>query len=718
MTLIYKLLWFLIVVAFLPASVGASEDNLIADFETDSYGDWQVTGTAFGDGPVQGTLAGQMDVSGYEGQRLVNSFHGGDASTGELTSPVFTINRPFINLLVGGGGYPGETEVQLLVDGKVVRTANGPNLQSGGSEALVERSWGVESILGEQAQIKIVDSRTGGWGHINVDQIRQADERSAATFIQLEKELLVDDGYLLVPIANYSQNQNAMRLNLYDGDTLIQNLDVSMPVSDDPYWTAAYPLEHFGVAGKRVTIRSAHAAMSTTAVQPAFDKIRIGSQDAAWSTDDYDQPYRNQFHISTRRGWNNDPNGMVYHNGKYHLYYQYNPFGIFWGNMHWGHFVSEDLVHWSEEPIALYQKTVGDMMFSGGGFVDHNNTAGYGDNVLFVAFTSTGRGECLAYSQDDGQTFTEIPENPVVKHSGRDPKIIWYEPQQKWVMVVYNDDENELTRSTPFLNNSSQRKNANLAFYESKDLHHWIKTGVFTDPDRNAVYECPEFFELPVEGQSDGSRWCLMGASNRYFIGTFDGHVFHKESGPHGDDRGAFYAPQTFSDTPHGRRIQIGWVRTSSFEKAIPDQMVNQCFTLPHEMKLHQTAEGLRIFCTPVEELKTLRVETLAHATDIDSLTTERILNECKNALTEVQIELDAPAKVHLRINGIPADFDGKTASIFNDRVTNEVYVDHGRIYEVNARGADSLADTSTTLRIDGQAKIKSITVYRLQSIF
>lgn len=530
-------------VAFLlSVSTTAASEVLIADFESETYGEWQTTGTAFGDGPARGSLPGQMSVTGYQGDRLVNSFVGGDGATGTLTSPEFVITQPWINLRVGGGGYAGETEVQLLIDGEIVCTATGTNVRPGGTEWLEEASWDVASLVGKSARIKIVDQRTGSWGHINVDDLRQSDSASTAPRIDLQKELLVDDEYLIVPVSNKDFNHEAVLLQLSVGDDVFQTFNVTLPGKDEPHWLAAYPLAPFGVTGKSITIAPADPEASTTAIASAFNSIRIGKQSEATSADDFDQPYRNQFHIATRRGWNNDPNGMVYHDGVYHLYYQLNPFGIFWGNMHWGHFTSTDLVNWTERPIVMFQNTVRDMMFSGGGFVDHNNTAGYGEGTLFIAFTSTGRGECLAYSTDGGNSFTELPENPVIKHNGRDPKITWYAPEKKWVMVVYNEDETELTKSTPIWEEMENRAHAKIDFYESTNLHHWAKTGSFTDPDRVAVYECPEFFYLPLEGKfgeqnSSEGRWVLTGAPNRYFLGTFDGKVFTKQSGPHGDPR-------------------------------------------------------------------------------------------------------------------------------------------------------------------------------------
>src|SRR5205823_218835 len=156
----------------------------------------------------------------------------------------------------------------------------------------------------------------------------------------------------------------------------------------------------------------------------------------------YKESRRPQVHFSSRRGWINDPNGLLYANGEYHLYYQHNPYGWAWGNMHWGHAVSKDLVHWKEGPIALYPPRHGDWCFSGSAVVDKANTAGWKKgvaDVLVAAFTSTGRGECVVYSTDRGRSWTEFAGNPVVKHAGRDPKLIWHEPTKKWVMAVYDE---------------------------------------------------------------------------------------------------------------------------------------------------------------------------------------------------------------------------------------------------------------------------------------
>jgi fructan beta-fructosidase len=693
---------------------------VIADFEGSDYGAWKTSGDAFGKGPAQGTLPGQMNVEGFIGKGLVNSFLGGDGAIGKLTSPRFKIERKSIHFLIGGGGWENKTCINLVIDGKVVLTANGPNTESGGSELLQTAGWDVSEFMGRDATLVIVDEQKGGWGHINVDHIVQTDAKvpleSAMTV--LEKTLTVNGSHLIVPVANNtSMPNNEMLLGIFDGESLVQSFNVRLPQGDEVSWLAAYPLNSFAFNGKQIKIASADHKRLPEACRAAFDRIQIGKEADARSDTDYAKPYRNQFHPSTRRGWNNDPNGMVFHNGKYHLYYQHNPFGIGWGNMHWGHFESKDMIHWMERPIAFNQKTVSDMAFSGGGFVDVNNTSGLGKNTLFVAFTSTGRGECLAYSQDDGMNFKELEENPVVKHVGRDPKVIWYAPEQKWVMVLYDETSCPETEAVPPTQDKGL-SGRNMAFYESKNLRQWTRTGAFTDPDREAVFECPEMFELPVVGKAGESRWILLGAQNRYFVGTFDGKTFHKESGPHGTTHGALYAAQTFSDVPDGRRIQIGWVRTAPYLQQFPDQMVDQSFSLPHTMTLRPTRDGLRVFFAPVIETEQLRGELLIEGKELKMEQANAMLQKCKNELTEVAIEFSQSGPKQLLINGIDASFDGSTARIFTDRTFNEVYADDGISYELRTRDAKSFSSTETQLTIPETCVVRSLRMYRLKSIW
>jgi fructan beta-fructosidase len=712
---------FLSLASGLPAQAPKRPDTLIADFESETYGDWKVEGDAFGKGPARGKIGAQMNVEGFLGKGLVNSFNGGDGATGKLTSPAFKIERTFISFLIGGGGWENETCMNLLVDGKVVRTATGTNTRPGGSEMLEPAGWEVTEFAGKEAVIQIVDQRKGAWGHINVDHIVQTDTNVALVQerVALEKTLTVNGSHLIVPVSNNAKGPtDVILLGIYEGDALVQTFTVGLPQGNDASWLAAYPLEHFGLKGKQIKIATVDGKKVPESCRAAFDHIKIGSEAEALSPSDYAKPYRNQFHASTRRGWNNDPNGMVFHDGKFHLYYQYNPFGISWGNMHWGHLVSADLTHWEEKPIALYQHTTKDAAFSGGGFVDHNNSAGLGKDTLFVAFTSTGRGECLAYSKDGGLTFTELPENPVVKNKGRDPKVIWYPPEQKWVMAVFDGEACAQTEATPAKSAPEGRNNNNIAFWESKNLRQWSRTGAFTDPDRMAVFECPEMFELPVAGKRGESRWILLAAQNRYFIGQFDGKTFHKESGPHGTTHGAFYAAQTFSDMPDGRRIQIGWVQTDSYQQQFPDQIVNQAFTLPHELTLRETGDGLRVYFSPVKDLEKLRGEVLAEGKDLTLAEANELIQKCQGELSEVMIEFADTGRQQLLINGMDASFDGRSARIFTDRTFNEIYADDGISYEVRKLPPKGLASPETRLAAAKGAGIRSLKIFRLKSIW
>ena len=409
----------LLLAAVVPAAAGADgrPDVVVADFEGDAFGEWTTAGAAFGGGPAAGTLPHQMPVSGFVGERLASSYHGGDAATGTLTSPPFEVARDRLNLLVGGGAFAGETCVNLRVGGAVVRTAVGPNAEPGGSERLRPRSWDVREFAGRAAVLEVVDARGGGWGHVTVDHVVLSDAPAGdpAPPVAASRELTADGSHLLVPVANRPpwEGRSETRLELRSGDRLVQAFDVTLPAGGDPDWTAAYPLEPFEVGGETLTLAPRGGSLPA-GLRPGFDRVRVGSAGEVLSPGDWTRPYRNRFHLAARRGWNNDPNGLVFHDGTWHVFYQLNPFGVFWGNMHWGHYASPDLVNWTARPIALFQNTPDDAMFSGGGFVDRDDTAGLGAGTLFVAFTSTGRGECLAYSRDGGVTFAELPENPVV----------------------------------------------------------------------------------------------------------------------------------------------------------------------------------------------------------------------------------------------------------------------------------------------------------------
>ncbi len=383
-------------------------DILVADFEDDTYPEgWKTTGTAFGKGPAKGTLPGQMAVTGFLGKGVVNSFNGGDGSTGTLTSPAFKIERKYLNFLVGGGKHPGKTCVNLLVGGKGVRTATGPNDKPGGSEQLDWHSWAVDEFEGKEVVIEIVDDEKGGWGHISADHFVQSDKKK-----QLEpaaRAFEINARYLHLPMKTGAPMK---RMRFVVAGEYVRKFDIEFADGVEPDFWAFADVSAF--KGKRLKVETTLSSGSK-----ALDTLKL-ADDLPAAEKLYREKHRPLFHFTSRFGWLNDPNGLVYHDKEWHLFYQHNPFGVNWGNMHWGHAVSHDLVRWKEEGIALYPRQYGDWAFSGSAVVDNGNTSGWGTKEkppLVLAYTSTGRGECIAFSKDNGRSWTEYDENPVVKHS-------------------------------------------------------------------------------------------------------------------------------------------------------------------------------------------------------------------------------------------------------------------------------------------------------------
>lgn len=637
---------------FSSALYAEDADLLIADFEGETYGEWKVTGEAFGPGPARGTLPNQMHVDGFEGKGLVNSFFKGDASTGTLTSPEFTIERKFINFLIGGGKHENETCINLLIDGVVVRTSTGPNDKDGGSERLDWQSWDVADLKGKRASIMIVDAAKGGWGHINVDQILQSDKRRGTEIAR--REFVVDQGYLLLPVKNGAP---VRRMKFLVDNETVREFEIELADQKSDFWVSA-DVQAF--RGKTLIVE-----VPLPVDSKALQAISLSNAPPAATEGEQRRP---QFHFTSRRGWLNDPNGLVYLDGEWHLFYQHNPYGWNWGNMHWGHAVSRDLLHWQELPTAIYPRQWGDWAFSGSAVVDERNTSGFKtgkEPLLVAAYTSTGRGECIAISNDRGRTWKDIPTNPVVKHSGRDPKIIWHEPTKKWVMAVYDEQPNV---------------EQGISFYSSPDLKQWTFTSRIP-----GFFECPDLFALPVDGKVEQQKWVLYGADGKYLIGDFDGKEFHPNGPKQQVWHGNFYAAQTFSDAPDGRRVQIGWANGVTF----PGQPFNQQMTIPVELSLHTTADGIRMRAWPVKEVAAAsQKKSLATSLTIDRLKlipgqANQVLNSGSSLeLFDMtcELELKQADKLTLTFRGTPVVYDVKGQKLICKNVVANVAPVDGRL--------------------------------------
>lgn len=337
--------------------------------------------------------------------------------------------------------------------------------------------------------------------------------------------------------------------------------------------------------------------------------IAVRAQEAAT----YTERYRPQYHFTPATNWMNDPNGLVFYDGVYHLFYQYNPFGITWGHMSWGHATSTDLVHWQHLPVAI-PEAKGEMAFSGSAVVDWKNSSGFGSGgepplvAIYTGFRGKNQSQYLASSTDSGRTWSRYAGNPVLDIGSadfRDPKVFWYEPDKKWVMVVALSPEHK------------------VRLYGSADLKQWTPLSEFGPAGATGgVWECPDLFELPVDGVASNSRWVLIvnlnpgavagGSGAQYFVGRFDGTRFTAdESGParwadYGKD---FYAAVSWSDVPRsdGRRIWLGWMNNWQYADKIPTAPWRSAQSLPRTVALKTTGEGIRLVQQPVRELRQLR---------------------------------------------------------------------------------------------------------------
>ena len=403
--------------------------------------------------------------------------------------------------------------------------------------------------------------------------------------------------YLLLPI---QESSNEGKVKLETGSPADMAMDVRLAVDSIEYYV---PFEIPQGGDATVSIRK----VAADAV--CWEHIQL-TDTFDTSNTDY---YRPVYHHTPLYGWMNDPNGMVYKDGEYHLYFQYNPYGSKWGNMHWGHSVSTDLIHWNHLKPAIARDTLGHI-FSGSTVVDKNNTAGYGDNALIALYTSAsdehGQIQCMAYSTDDGRTYTKYEKNPVLLpfdglKDFRDPKVFWYEPDKKWVMIVSADKE--------------------MRFYASQNLKDWEYMSAFgkgygAQPNQ---FECPDFIQLPVDGDKNKMKWVMLvninpgcmfgGSATEYFVGDFDGKEFTCDTKPetvkwldYGKDH---YAAVCISNTGE-RIISIPWMSNWQYANVTPIRQYRGANGLPRELSLYTKDGQIYVAADVVKEVEALRKDT------------------------------------------------------------------------------------------------------------
>lgn len=500
-----------------------------------------------------------------------------------------------------------------------------------------------------------------------------------------ERVIKVQKDYLRMPV---SQKENRGRMTISAPKVPSRSFDIRL--SENPeYWVWA---DVRSFRGKKVTLSFARSEAALALITQC---------DSVGDDNLYKEKNRPLLHFTPRCGWMNDPNGLVYYDGEYHLFFQHNPYEREWGNMHWGHAVSTDLIHWSEVGEALFPDELG-TMYSGSAVVDEDNTSGYGKPghpALVAFYTADGpekEVQCMAWSLDKGRSWTKYDGNPVVDskekwgtRDTRDPKVFWYAPSHHWVMVVCEKDGNSI--------------------YTSPNLREWEYQSHVP-----GFWECPELFELSVENQPAEKLWVMMGASGNYMLGHFDGYTFVPVSEKQSFCFGAIYASQTYNGIPaaDGRRILIGWDRVEQPEMPFKGQM-----SIPMELSLRRVRNSVRLFARPVKELSSLETAKVIDVSDISLEEASRLLDaysrsdalrvsitfqysQCTSFGMDLcgQYLLDCDLNSNI-VNGhfySLCDYSSRKVSVemYLDKTTVEVFIDDGGLsYCIERRPRESSSE-------------------------
>jgi fructan beta-fructosidase len=396
----------------------------------------------------------------------------------------------------------------------------------------------------------------------------------------------------------------------------------------------------------------------------------------------YNETHRPQIHFSPKANWMNDPNGLVYFNGTYHLFFQYYPDSTVWGPMHWGHATSKDLVYWTEQPIALYPDSLG-YIFSGSAVVDSANSSGFGKDgkiPLVAIFTyhdaegeKSGRNDYqtqgLAYSLDEGKSWTKYENNPVLPNPGikdfRDPKVMWYAPGKKWIMTLATLDR--------------------ISFYSSPDLKNWVKESEFGESygAHGGVWECPDL--IPFQENGD-STWVLFvsinpggpngGSATQYFAGSFDGKIFKPDLNEtrwldHGPDN---YAGVTWSNVG-GRKLFLGWMSNWLYGQQVPTFPWRSAMTIPRDLYIQRIGDKVLVGSKPSPELDSLNEKEIVW-TNVDASAFELAAEDSK---------LQGPARVRLKtlkresFEVTLSNASGEALVVGYDKAANQYFIDRGR---------------------------------------
>ncbi|MEL7585215.1 MAG: glycoside hydrolase family 32 protein [Prolixibacteraceae bacterium] len=454
----------------------------------------------------------------------------------------------------------------------------------------------------------------------------------------------------------------------------------------------------------------------------------------------FNEFFRPQFHFTPEKNWQNDPNGLIWFEGEYHLFYQHNPNGTEWGFMNWGHAVSKDLVRWEHLPIAITPDNDSkDKEFctawSGCAIVDDKNLTGLqkGDQkTLLIFYTSRQCGQRMAYSNDKGRTWIKYEKNPLIpyneKDDARDPKVFWYEPDQKYVMVLWRKPDGD---------GDAQ----GISFYTSSDLTDWTY-----ESHLPGFYECPDLVELPVDSLQGETRWVIFDGDGSYATGEFDGKKFIPAGSKRKSDFGAnYYATQTWSNIPDddGRTIQIAWMRGGNY----PGMPFNGQMTFPSELSLKKYPEGVRLVRRPVREIKKLHEKAfelenkvvipglnknplkgikgdcfhIVGTFDLKSVNSFGFLIRHSKEKTGTEIRFDATKNTLSCLGqtmGLEPEHGKISLEILIDRTSVEIFGNGGKLVMTSCFNPEPDANELVLYNTGGELGIESLQVYPLKSMY
>jgi len=561
----------------------------------------------------------------------------------------------------------------------------------------------------------------------------------------LERGTVLQHRYLNIPVRTDAPRRTISLL--VDGE-IVRAFEVELADGPPDFWAFLEIGEWKGrsailrldPAGVLSSPEAQSASRSWPLTSDALNQVRF-SDEIEESASLYREPWRPQFHFTTKRGWLNDPNGPIYAYGEYHLFYQLQPYSLksFNGDKAWGHAVSRDFVHWTELPVALHPDRTGGV-WSGSSVIDTKNLLGLQtgpEPPMLLFYTATGRSamnpkapaptdflQAIAFSNDRGLTWTRYAHNPIlanVSPQNRDPQVFWHEPSRRWVMLLYV--------GTPYSNPGNHYQ---ARIFTSDNLRDWTYRSAI-----DGLFDCPALFEVPIEGSPSETRWIAHSASMKYRVGRFDGETFVPETDFIASHQGrvgeSAYAPLIFRNTNQSRPVQIGWLADLRFSGS------RQAMTFPCELVLRRTSEGLRLRWSPVAALENLHgARSGWRGVRLDPARVSPIRTRGRYLDLQAQLRLDSDAECEISVRGrsltvhaasqqitfgdysLPiAMKDGRVQlRLLVDETSWEIFAEDGLVYLPLVVAMAPLDQNVSVTARGGAVQVDSLDVFEVKSIW